>query len=63
MKPDRVRFFFMPLIQLLSDKMRNTNILIPIYFHLLFNNLGLTELYRGLRLAACITHIFDGTRS
>jgi len=32
----------MPLNQLFTLKTRNTNILIPINFHLLFNNLGLT---------------------
>ena len=42
--------FFMPLNQLLSAQTRNTNILIPINFHLLFNNLGLTLEVVGLRL-------------
>jgi bacterioferritin len=32
----------MPKIQVLSFKTRNTNILIPINFHLLFKYLGLT---------------------
>ena len=40
----------MPAIQLVSVKTRNTNILIPINFHLLFNNLGLTLEVVGLRL-------------
>lgn len=40
----------MPLNQLLSAKTRNTNILIPINFHLLFNNLGLTPVNAQLKL-------------
>lgn len=32
----------MPRIQLLRIQTRNTNILIPINFYILFNNLGLT---------------------
>ncbi len=40
----------MPLNQLLSTKTRNTNILIPINFHLLFNNLGLTPVNAQLKL-------------
>ncbi|AZD17688.1 hypothetical protein C4K25_4782 [Pseudomonas chlororaphis] len=42
--------FFMPVIQSLSVKTRNTNILIPINFHILFNNLGLTLIIMRLRL-------------
>jgi len=37
-------------IQLVSTMMRNTNILIPINFHLLFNNLGLTLTVPELKL-------------
>jgi bacterioferritin len=40
----------MPVNQLLSFKTRNTNILIPINFHILFNNLGLTLLIMRLKL-------------
>ncbi|SSB96896.1 bacterioferritin [Pseudomonas sp. 43mfcvi1.1] len=43
--------FFMPVNQLLSVQTRNTNILIPINFHLLFNNLGLTPV--NVRLKLC----------
>ena len=42
--------FFMPENQLLSAQTRNTNILIPINFHLLFNNLGLTLINTKLKL-------------
>ena len=42
--------FFMPVNQMLSLKTRNTNILIPINFHLLFNNLGLTPINTRLKL-------------
>ncbi len=42
--------FFMPVNQLLSVQTRNTNILIPINFHLLFNNLGLTLASTRLKL-------------
>ena len=42
--------FFMPENQLLSIQTRNTNILIPINFHLLFNNLGLTLITAKLKL-------------
>ncbi len=42
--------FFMPAIQSLTYKMRNTNILIPINFHILFNNLGLTLEVVGIKL-------------
>lgn len=40
----------MPVIQQVRIKTRNTNILIPINFHLLFNNLGLTVEVTGLKL-------------
>ena len=40
----------MPGIQLVSDKTRTKNILIPINFHLLFNNLGLTAKVFRLKL-------------
>ena len=40
----------MPVIQIVSAKTRNTNILIPINFHLLFNNLGLTLMSTQLKL-------------
>jgi len=46
----------MPLNQLLSFKTRNTNILIPINFHLLFNNLGLTPV--GARLKLCLIYSY-----
>lgn len=46
----------MPLNQLLSSKTRNTNILIPINFHLLFNNLGLTPV--NARLKLCLIHSY-----
>lgn len=42
--------FFMPVNQVLSVQTRNTNILIPINFHLLFNNLGLTLASTQLKL-------------
>ncbi len=42
--------FFMPVNQMLSVQTRNTNILIPINFHLLFNNLGLTPINTRLKL-------------
>lgn len=42
--------FFMPVIQELSVKTQNTNILIPINFHILFNNLGLTLFIVRLKL-------------
>lgn len=42
--------FFMPENQMLSFQTRNTNILIPINFHLLFNNLGLTLVIARLKL-------------
>ncbi|SDA68600.1 bacterioferritin [Pseudomonas sp. NFACC15-1] len=42
--------FFMPVNQMLSVQTRNTNILIPINFHLLFNNLGLTLINTRLKL-------------
>ncbi len=42
--------FFMLLNQLVSFQTRNTNILIPINFHLLFNNLGLTLVNARLKL-------------
>ncbi len=42
--------FFMPVNQMLSLQTRNTNILIPINFHLLFNNLGLTPINTRLKL-------------
>ena len=42
--------FFMPANQLLSAQTRNKNVLIQIYFHLLFKNLGLTLLIAQLRL-------------
>lgn len=42
--------FFMPVNQMLSVQTRNTNILIPINFHLLFNNLGLTLINPRLKL-------------
>ncbi|SED68615.1 bacterioferritin [Pseudomonas kilonensis] len=42
--------FFMPANQMLSVQTRNTNILIPINFHLLFNNLGLTLVNARLKL-------------
>ncbi|MGX1176526.1 bacterioferritin [Pseudomonas fluorescens] len=42
--------FFMPVNQMLSVQTRNTNILIPINFHLLFNNLGLTLINTQLKL-------------
>ncbi|SCZ12203.1 bacterioferritin [Pseudomonas sp. NFACC37-1] len=42
--------FFMPVNQMLSVQTRNTNILIPINFHLLFNNLGLTLVNARLKL-------------
>ncbi|SFA97734.1 bacterioferritin [Pseudomonas sp. NFIX10] len=42
--------FFMPVNQMLSVQTRNTNILIPINFHLLFNNLGLTLINARLKL-------------
>jgi hypothetical protein len=62
-EPDPASGFFMPVIQALSPKMRNTNILIPIYFHLLFNNLGLTGVYRRLKLASYIRTSSTGPRS
>ena len=40
----------MPVIQQVRVKTRNTNILIPINFHLLFNNLGLTAEVAKLKL-------------
>lgn len=40
----------MSVIQQVRLKTRNTNILIPINFHLLFNNLGLTVEVAGLKL-------------
>jgi bacterioferritin len=43
--------FFMPENQLLIGKTRNTNILIPINFHLSFNNLGLTPKIWQLKLS------------
>ncbi len=49
-EPDLVSGFFMPVIQLLRCKTRNTNILIPINFHILFNNLGLTVIFVQLKL-------------
>jgi bacterioferritin len=42
--------FFMSENQLLTLQTRNTNILIPINFHLSFNNLGLTLLVVRLKL-------------
>ncbi|SFN63784.1 bacterioferritin [Pseudomonas sp. NFACC24-1] len=42
--------FFMSVNQMLSVQTRNTNILIPINFHLLFNNLGLTLVNARLKL-------------
>ena len=42
--------FFMSKIQALRTKTRNTNILIPINFHLLFNYLGLTAVSARLKL-------------
>ncbi len=41
----------MPVNQMLSVQTRNTNILIPINFHLLFNNLGLTLVNARLKLS------------
>ena len=41
----------MPVIQVVRGLTRNTNILIPINFYLLFNNLGLTVEIAKLRLA------------
>ena len=42
--------FFMPQIQALSTKTRNSNILIPINFHLLFKHLGLTVFSTRIKL-------------
>ena len=42
--------FFMPKIQALSTKTRNSNILIPINFHLLFKHLGLTVFSTRIKL-------------
>ncbi len=42
--------FFMSVNQMVSVQTRNTNILIPINFHLLFNNLGLTLINARLKL-------------
>ncbi len=50
MVPDLVSGFFMPEIQQVSVATRFTNILIPINFHLVFKNLGLTHLSIGLKL-------------
>ncbi|PBJ27023.1 Bacterioferritin [Pseudomonas ogarae] len=48
--------FFMPVNQMLSVQTRNTNILIPINFHLLFNNLGLTLV--NARLKLCLIYSY-----
>ena len=42
--------FFMSKIQALRTKTRNTNILIPINFHLLFKYLGLTACQVRIKL-------------
>lgn len=55
--------FFMPLIQLVSPKTRNTNILIPINFHLLFNNLGLTLEFAPLKLRLIYSYYRAGPQS
>ena len=46
--------FFMSKIQALRTKTRNTNILIPINFHLLFKHLGLTVV--SVRLKLCFIY-------
>ena len=43
--------FFMPKIQALRAKTRNTNILIQINFHLLFKHLGLTGFNTQIKLS------------
>ena len=49
-EPDLTSGFFMPKIQVLRAKTRNTNILIPINFHLLFKHLGLTVVNTQIKL-------------
>lgn len=53
----------MPVIQLVSAKTRNTNILIPINFHLLFNNLGLTLGISPLKLRLIHSYYRAGPQS
>ncbi|MDY7064728.1 hypothetical protein PsexTeo8_11460 [Pseudomonas extremaustralis] len=55
--------FFMPVIQSVSAKTRNTNILIPINFHLLFNNLGLTLECAPLKLGLIYSYYRAGPQS
>ncbi|CAI8723735.1 hypothetical protein EMIT0232MI5_110198 [Pseudomonas sp. IT-232MI5] len=55
--------FFMPVNQLLSVQTRNTNILIPINFHILFNNLGLTLISAKLKLCRIYSYYRAGLRS
>ncbi|CAI8796828.1 hypothetical protein EMIT0357P_10794 [Pseudomonas marginalis] len=55
--------FFMPVIQLVSAKTRNTNILIQINFHLLFNNLGLTLGFSPLKLRLIHSYYRAGPQS
>ena len=52
--------FFMPVNQVLSVQTRNTNILIPINFHLLFNNLGLTPVNVQLKLCPIYSYYRAG---
>ncbi len=52
--------FFMPVNQMLSVQTRNTNILIPINFHLLFNNLGLTLVNARLKLCPIYSYYRAG---
>ncbi len=52
--------FFMPVNQMLSVQTRNTNILIPINFHLLFNNLGLTLVNARLKLCPIYSYYKAG---
>ena len=49
--------FFMPENQLVTHQTRNTNILIPINFHLSFNNLGLTLLMSRLKLCVIDSYL------